>query len=609
MIPKNAAPPDEGLLRRMTQLLAHRGPDGEGIWTGEGVGLGHRRLAIIDLSATGAQPMKSSDGRYVISYNGEIYNFRELRNELESAGATFRTPSDTEVIMESYRRWGKEGLRRLRGMFAFAIWDMERKELFFARDRIGKKPFFYRTLADGTFAFASEIKALLAAEPAQMDEGSLRLFFGLQYVPAPRTGFNGIFNLPPGHCGVVKDGRITIERYHVWTPEQVTDPHQEIRARLEDATVARLVSDVPVGAFLSGGVDSAAIVAFASKHVSHPLQTFTMGFPDTGLDERNEARAIATHFKTNHMEFEAHPGDLSRLAEQLVAQYDAPYADSSALPLVLLAEQTAQQIKVVLTGDGGDEVFGGYRRYGWFEAAGRIKQRGLIWPAIGVAWMAWMVKRDPRSRRLAQTLEGIRRSYGQGYADLFTGSYFGRDDVPSLLQSDFQQATDQDDATDWIMSQYDESLGVAGALSFDLTSYLPDDLNVKMDRATMAYGLEARSPFLDPSVVSLGLGLPLKERVNRGKTKIALKRALKGVVPEPTLSQKKRGFQVPLAAWFRGPLKEYWKERCLDPHGPLSRIVQLDAARRLLEENDRGADHGNRLWMLLSLSLWLSSHA
>lgn len=609
LLPKQAAPPDEGLLRRMTETLAHRGPDGEGFWTGEGIGLGHRRLAIIDLSDSGAQPMWSTDKRYVIVQNGEIYNYQTLRKELEASGARFHTASDTEAILEAYRAWGSACVEHLRGMFAFAIWDTQRKELFFARDRIGKKPFFYRTLKNGAFAFASEIKALLRAESAGLDEGALRLFLGLQYVPSPRTGFEGIFGLPPGHRGTVKNGECVIERYHAWQPESVTDADAEIRSRLERATRARLVADVPVGAFLSGGVDSAAVVAFASKHVAYPLRTFTMGFPDTGLDERAEARAIAAHFKTDHMEFEAHPADLARMAERIVAQYDAPYADSSALPLMLLSEKTAEQIKVVLTGDGGDEVFGGYRRYGWFETADRLRRSGLSWPAINIAWAAWGLNgRDPRFRRFAETLEGIRKSYGRGYADLLTGSYFGRDDLPSLLQPSFLAQTPSFDASDWIASHYDESLGVAGAMALDLGSYLPDDLNVKMDRATMAFGLEARSPFLAPSVVSLGLGLPFHERVNHGKTKIALKRALHGVVPDAVLSRKKRGFQVPLASWFRGPLKAHWKEHCLDPQGPLSRYVRLNAATRLLEENDR-VDHGNRLWMLYALSLWLSIHA
>jgi asparagine synthase (glutamine-hydrolysing) len=612
IITKNGASPDEGLVRRMTQAVAHRGPDGEGIWVKDGVGLGHRRLAIVDLSDTGIQPMTTKDGRFTIAYNGEIYNFRELRAELEASGASFQSTSDTEVILEAFRKWEEDCVLHLRGMFAFAIWDNETKQLFFSRDRIGKKPFFYRILNDGSFAFASELKALTPLEETKIDEGALRLFIGLQYVPSPRTGFLGISSLPPGYRGFVRGGDVRTEPYNDWDKlraQDVKDIDGEIRSRLEDAVRLRLLADVPVGAFLSGGVDSAAIVALASKHVDHPLRTFTMGFPDVGMDERAEARNIASAFKTDHMEFEAKPQDLAHMAEQIVTQYDAPYADSSALPLMLLAKETASEIKVVLTGDGGDETFGGYRRYAAFSRANDLRRAGISWFAINAAWGAyWMRGNDPRFKRFAQTLEGLRKSYGRGYADLFTGSYFTRDDVGSLLQPEFLSRTAADDATEWIASQYREQDGVAGALTFDLMSYLPDDLNVKMDRATMAYGLEARAPFLDQEVVAFAQSLPWKEKVNGGNTKIALKRALKGIVSDDILERPKRGFQVPLAAWFRGPLKQYWRDRCLDPKGRLAAYVRLDTAEQLFKENERGVDHGNRLWMLLSLSLWLQRY-
>jgi len=297
------------------------------------------------------------------------------------------------------------------------------------------------------------------------------------------------------------------------------------------------------------------------------------------------------------------------VAEQVIAQYDGPYADSSALPLMLLAEQTAKEIKVVLTGDGGDETFGGYRRYRWFEHAARLKQMGLAWPAANASWLTWSIGgHDPRMKRFALTLEGLRKSYGRGYADLFSSSYFSRDDM-RLFQPDFIKRTEAENSTDWIAAHYEESAGITGALRFDLTSYLPDDLNVKMDRATMAHGLEARAPFLDQEVVALAYGLPLNEKVSHGRTKVALKRALEGIVPDAVLHRAKRGFQVPLGAWFRGPLKSFWRDRCLDPKGPLARYVRLDAAERLFQENERGIDHGNRLWMLLSLSLWLQKNS
>lgn len=618
-----ASSPDEGLIRRMAASVAHRGPDGEGHWTGPGVGFGHRRLAIVDLTDTGIQPMHTPDGRFTIVFNGEIYNFRELRAELAAAGTPFHSMSDTEVILEAYRRWEQACVERLRGMFAFAIWDNETKTLFFARDRIGKKPFFYRTLKDGSFAFASEMKALLPLEQTDIDEGAVRLFVGLQYVPSPRTGFVGINSLLPGHRGAVHHGSIHIEPYHDWERLRVRDvpahPDEAIRTRLEDAVRTRLLADVPVGAFLSGGVDSAAVVALASRHVDHPLRTFTMGFPQVGMDERAEAHAIADKFKTDHMEFEATPEDLTRMSERVVGQYDAPYADSSALPLMLLAEQTAEEIKVVLTGDGGDETFGGYRRYTAFERALRIGAvPGMTSLAPPVMRLLSALLKDPRFERMAETTEWAGKDAHRAYAELFCGSYFSTRHAAHVLSSEFLEGTQQDDAAMFMTQRIASATlptsksrlldPLSRAIFFDLTSYLPDDLNVKMDHATMAFGLEARAPFLDQDVVALALGLPLKERVNHGKTKVALRRALRGVVPEAVLRAKKRGFQVPLGAWFRGSLSVYWRDRCLDPRGPLARYVRLEAAEALFQENERGTDHGNRLWMLLSLSLWLNAH-
>lgn len=622
IITKSGASPDEGLVRRMTQAVAHRGPDGEGIWVYPGVGLGHRRLAIVDLSDNGAQPMASSDGRFTIVFNGEIYNFRELKTELESKGAHFRSSSDTEVILEAYRAWGKDCVKRLRGMFALALWDEAQKALFFARDRIGKKPFFYRTLNDGSFVFASEIKALKEIEQVTIDEDAIRLFIGLQYVPSPRTGFKEIQSLPPGHRGMIQSGDVQIESYNDWNAEKmsgVKNIDQEIRTRLDEATRLRLLADVPVGAFLSSGVDSAAIVALASKHVDHPLRTFTMGFPDQGMDERAEAREIAAVFGTDHLEFEAAPHDLSRMAEVIVTQYDAPYADSSALPLMLLAEQTAQQIKVVLTGDGGDEAFGGYRRYVAFDQAMSVAVvPGLPVIAKPLLKLAGNVSHDPRFTRMGETITAGVQDPDVAYAEMFCGSYFSSQRAARVFQSEFLKRTSDADAASFITHLMHDQRSTTNdplsrAMLFDLTSYLSDDLNVKMDRATMMYGLEARAPFLDQEVVALALGLPLSEKVSGGRTKIALKRALSGLFKEKgldgVLTRKKKGFQVPLATWFRGPLKAFWKNHCLDPQGPLVRYVQLESARQLFEENERGSDHGNRLWMLLSLSLWLKQNA
>jgi asparagine synthase (glutamine-hydrolysing) len=336
-----------------------------------------------------------------------------------------------------------------------------------------------------------------------------------------------------------------------------------------------------------------------------------MGFPNIGMDEREDAREIAREFHTDHQEFEAKPEDLVRVAEEVINQYDAPYADSSSLPLTLLAHETGRQIKVVLTGDGGDELFGGYRRYVALERAfGLSRFPGSSRIGSPLLWFASVLTHDPRLARMGETIRAFRIGAAHAYGELFCGSYFDSRRVGGLITSEFAERMTACDPLDlFVRLMCTNGTPLERAMRFDLTSYLPDDLNVKMDRATMAYGLEARSPFLDQNLVAYALGLPLSQKVNHGKTKIALKRALSGIVPSSVIHRKKRGFQVPLADWFRGPLKDYWRDRCLDPQGSLMNYIRLPAAQDLFEENMRGADHGNRLWMLLSFSVWLSSHA
>lgn len=617
---RHGSSPDEGLLRRLSEAVAHRGPDGEGIWTAPGVGLAHRRLAIIDLSPAGAQPMHDATGSFTITYNGEIYNYRQLRHELEGRGAKFLTSSDTEVILEAYRAWGDECLEKLRGMFAFALWDGTKKRLLLARDRIGKKPLFYSFTGTHDLAFASELKALAPAVPLEPDWDAVRLFLGLQYVPSPRTGFANVFQLRPGEYGVFDADGWKIHTYHQWDVgaqfiapvikgvmnHAPTEIDETIRSLLDDAVRLRLLAaDVPVGAFLSGGIDSAAVVAFASRHARQALQTFTMGFPNLHMDERREARSLAQAFRTEHHEFEAKPADLQTLADELVRHYDAPYADSSALPLWLLAKETSKHIKVVLTGDGGDETFGGYRRYAAYERAlGLAKIPGMA----GIGRRVSQVMNDPRFARMAETIRALKKNPTTAYGEMFCGSYFNTSGLRGVFADAFLLDTEHDDAVAYIAREMGGDTDVGAAMRFDLTSYLPDDLNVKMDRATMRWGLEARAPFLDQKLVQFALSLPLNQKVVHGKTKIALKRALKGILPDDVLARPKRGFQVPLAEWFRGPLRPMLRERIMDTLAPVSRMLRSDGAARLIAENDRGADHGNRLWMLFSLSTWLAKY-
>lgn len=615
----DASRPDEGRLRVLADAIAHRGPDGEGIWTDSGIGLVHRRLAIIDLSEGGRQPMASPDGRFTVVFNGEVYNYRELRSELEKKGVAFRSESDTEVLIQALAAWGiEDGLRRLRGMFAFALWDRDERRLVLARDRIGKKPLFYTHLPDGGLAFASEANALRAVLPSvEIDAAALRLFFGLQYVPAPRTGFREIFQLEPGHYWSWRAGSHSEPKpYHAWPTETTKRSRVEIdeaiRSHLAKAVELRmLAADVSVGAFLSGGVDSAAVVAYARKHVAK-LSTFTMGFAGAPeMDERAEAAEAARHFGTDHHAFEATPDDLLAVGDGLVRHYGVPYADSSALPLWLLARETAKQVKVVLTGDGGDEAFGGYRRYAAYRYAKAVSRLTMRVSALPDA-MAVLGRQmgDAGAVRFADVLRGFARGPGKAYGELFCGSYFGTRGVHGFLTKEFRERTADFDAVRFVAGRMAGSDTLDAAMRFDAFSYLPDDLNVKMDRATMRWGLEARAPFLDQELFAFALQLPEAEKVAfPRKTKVALKRALRGIVPDAVLDRPKRGFQVPLATWFRGPLAGAWKDRCLDPSGPLAPYVRTEAAKRLFDENARGTDHGNRLWMLYAAAIWLDGMA
>lgn len=618
IVTRDGDAPDERLIRRMQQAIQHRGPDAEGVRLFSGCGLTHRRLSIIDLSPAGAQPLTDSSGRFWIVFNGEIYNYRQLRIELESLGLHFQTQTDTEVIVLGYQAWGVDVLKRLRGMFAFAIWDMEKRCLLLARDHIGKKPLFYSKQSNGDVYFASELKAFKAIKSLEIDWDAIRLFLGLQYVPSPKTGFVGVEQLPPGTYAIYANGKL--EQHTYLEPRRQTDSKQsqpdtddQLRTRLTEAVRSRqLASDVPVGAFLSGGVDSAAIVALATKQISIPLKTFTMGFSEGEFDERDQAKSLAMQFGAEHYAFEAKPQDLLRIADDVIQHYDAPYADSSALPLWLLAEQTAKQVKVVLTGDGGDELFGGYRRYLHLIRGQQIA--GM--PLIG-AWTGKNMRRigtwfqDAEVVRMGRYIEAVHHKPSSAYGELFTGAYFDSHDLGRICKADFLQQTKASDAvefvTQFVRAQATASSLLSQALYFDLFSYLPDDLNVKMDRATMRFGLEARSPFLDQAMIDFALQLPLHEKVAHGKTKIALKRAMKGIVPDAVLERQKRGFQVPLAVWFRGPLKQAFIDRCLDPQGELARMIDIEAVKRLMDANDAGANHGNRLWMLYALATWLQN--
>lgn len=601
---------DRDRLSAMSDALALRGPDHAGLWTKGPVGMVHRRLSIVDLSDAGSQPMQSVGGDYTIVFNGEIYNYQALRDELIQQGISLRSTSDTEILLYLYAKEGEKMLSRLRGMFAFVIWDAPQRRLFFARDRIGKKPFFYTHDEQG-FAYASEIKALLTqrSKPS-LDVDAIRLFFGLQYIPSPRTGFVGIQSLPPAHYGFVQeDGSLSLTKYEAYERTETfsgtyDEAVQEIRRLVDESVRLRMIADVPVGTFLSGGIDSSIVAALMARHAPERIQTFTMGFPSFGFDERNEARDLARRLGAQHHEYEAQPESIPTLVDTMVRLYDAPFADASCMPTWLLARATRQHVKAVMTGDGADELFGGYRRYRAFLRAHSLRDHHLAGAAELMSRGMNVLLRDPRYLRFARLAKAMRVSDADGYASLFSGSYFSSPDESALLRPEFARATASQSAESFIRQEA-RGAGLLSALRFDLTSYLPDDLNVKMDRASMAHGLEARSPFLDQELVHFVMTLPLSFLLKYDTPKPMLRSAFQDVLPKQVFKRPKRGFQVPLGEWFRKELRPLFVERCLVSGSPLQTYCQQKEVERYLRENDRGRDHGNRLWMMLVLTTWL----
>jgi asparagine synthase (glutamine-hydrolysing) len=554
--------------------------------------------------------MVSIDGRFVVVFNGEIYNYRELREQLTVDSEQFRSMSDTEVLLKLYEREGEKMLEQLRGMFAFAIWDKQKNELFFARDRIGKKPFFWMNDERG-FAFASELRALVGSGKSEVDWDAVRLFLGLQYVPSPRTGFVGVQALPPGHCGYVRDGNVEVKRYASFDAEpkietSFEDAAKRVRELLDESVRLRMIADVPVGTFLSGGIDSSAVACLMAKRSASPIKTFTMGFPSLGYDERDEARSLATTLGAEHHAFEARPEEALHVIDDVLDAYQAPFADASAIPTYLLARETCRHVKAVMTGDGGDELFGGYRRYRYFAKALRWRALGRL-PVLGTLNIGGIKRLNPNIVRMIRTIQALSAGDAAGYAELFTGSYFSERDLGALLNPDFAGQTQGNRAESFIMQNI-RTKGVEAAMEFDLHSYLPDDLNVKMDRATMAHGLEGRSPLLDQELVSYVTRLPVEYRLSSRGQKALLAEAVRDIVPSEVFSRPKRGFQVPLAEWFRDELRSSFVERCLSSDARLLTICRKEEVTRYLHENDRGVDHGNRLWMLLSLATWLERY-
>ncbi len=612
---------DPILLERMCEVIRHRGPDSRGTFIGEGAGLGVQRLAIIDLE-TGDQPISNEDGTVVVVLNGEIYNYRELRVELERAGHRFGTRTDTEVIVHLYEDLGDDCVHRLRGMFAFALWDRPRRRLLVARDRLGKKPLVY-SHRDGTLWFGSEAKSVLQdpSVPRDVDFDAVDAFLHYGYVPDPLSAFAALRKLPPAHLLTWERGSLETRRY--WrlsympkasyrTPE---DAHEAIRETLLEATRLRMRSDVPLGAFLSGGVDSTAVVAAMSMESSGTVKTFSVGFDVDRFDETAHAREVAELFGTEHTEFRLEP-DAIEVLPTLVWHYGEPFADDSAIPSLYLAEAARRRVTVALNGDGGDESFAGYDHY----FAGMVASR-LGWIPPPVAGAVGAVTRalagDPPRFGPARRARWLAEAMTLSPSDLsgFIAARFTQPERAALYTENFQAELEQlgtlsaPRVIERVLEHSDAPTVLERLLDVDVNTYLPSDLLVKMDIATMTHSLEVRSPLLDHVFVELAASLPASLK-RRGRTsKVALKDALRQWVPDHILDRPKMGFSVPLADWFRGRLRELPKEVLLDSRSLERDIFREQAVRALIEDHlDGSADNSLKLWALLQLELWFRSY-
>jgi asparagine synthase (glutamine-hydrolysing) len=616
------APPKEALdplvARRMRDVLRHRGPDGEGEWSaasgdaGMAAGLGHRRLRIIDLTDAAAQPMVSDDGLIALTYNGEIYNFRALRDELRAAGATFRSSGDTEVVLRAYERWGEAAVERLDGMFAFAVWDARTERLLLARDRTGKKPLFYWT--DGRrLAFGSEIKSVLACPwvDRRLDESRLPEFLTFGYVPNPATLYEGIHQVPPASVlSFGRDGLSAPRRY--WDPLTVRSPdghgplHADVRRLLQDAVARRMVADVPLGALLSGGIDSSLVVALMSRLSAEPIHTFAIGFADdASFDERRYARTVAERFGTRHTEFSVEL-DAVGLLDRLLWHHDQPYMDSSAIPTYVVSQLASEHVVVALNGDGGDEVFGGYDRFR--AAALSVRLPRAVAAAARAAASRLPVDHSYNSpgRRVQRFLERADRPVESRYQSWIAVA--DEDLLGSLLSPDVLAA-----AAGPVLESMDaryrhaDRLPVLDRILYaNFMTYLPDDLAVKMDRMSMANSLETRSPFLDTALVERLAAVPARQKVGKRRLKPVLRRAFWDELPPEIWNRDKHGFGVPMGTWFRGPLGEMFEDEVLAPGARVAPLLQgATLARLYTEHRDGRGEHGARLWTVLTLERWL----
>ncbi|ROT95300.1 amidotransferase 1, exosortase A system-associated [Altererythrobacter sp. FM1] len=607
-------PVDPARVERMCDALVHRGPDGGGVWTAPGVGLGHRRLSIIDIAGS-PQPMQSADGRAMIVFNGEIYNFRELRRELELGGAQFRTDGDTEVILAAYRKWGVDCLSRLNGMFAFALYDLDRHTLFLARDRFGVKPLFTAMLSDGSLAFASELKGLLAHPllRRKVDPLAIEDYLAWGYVPDHRSILDGVEKLPAGHFRLLRHDSVAAAPVRWWDISfaerargKPADLEAELLFHLREAVSSRMVADVPLGAFLSGGVDSSSVVALMAEASSSPVQTCSIGFDVAALDETSYAREVARKFGTDHRERIVDPNDFAEIG-RLADMFDEPFADASALPTWRVCQLARESVTVALSGDGADEAFAGYRRQVFHAAEERARSvmpaslRAPLFGALGRMWP----KADwaPRPLRAKTTFQSLAESGEEGYARAL--SIMAPELRGTLYSPEFRKILGDYRAEQPLLAMMRGAPARSGldrAQYADLKFWLPGDILTKVDRTSMAVSLEAREPLLDHRLVEFAARLPHHLRIRRGQGKWLLKHAMERYLPNDVLYRPKQGFVTPVSQWLRGPLAT--EARAIGSRTTIAGTGWFDGERigKLADDHIAGrSDHGRLLWQLLML--------
>jgi asparagine synthase (glutamine-hydrolysing) len=605
-IAEASAAADPARLAAMSATLVHRGPDSDGTFVDGPVALAARRLSIIDLE-TGDQPLANEDGTVHVVQNGEIYNYRELQAELEQAGHRFRTRSDTEVLAHLYEEHGERFPERLRGMFAIALWDAVRRRLVLARDRFGIKPLYYQA-RNGGLEFASELRALPRGD---VDLDALEAFLAFNAIPAPLSIFRGTRKLPPGHMLVWEGGEPRLERYARPAPAPASQLRhedegflaEELRARLRDSVRAHLVADVPVGVLLSGGVDSGTLAALAAQESSEPLRTFSIGFEEASFDELADARLVAERYSTHHCELVLRP-HAALLLPALAEAFDEPFADSSALPTYLVSQLAAQEVKVALSGEGGDELFGGYYTY----VADRLAER-----TGGLARLARpLVELLPSSNRRASIDYRAKRFTRAAHLPPLERHHAWKEIFSDDARAELTGRRSTFDPVDLYRERFSETEGaelLARLQDVDLGLYLVDDLLVKTDRASMAHSLEARVPFLDPLVAGFALQLPDRHKVRGLRKKVLLRKAVEPLLPQRIVHGRKRGFSIPAAAWLRGELEPFARDTLSPDTLRRQGFFRPEAVARVLEAHVSGReDLSRQLWGLLAFTLWHERH-